>query len=85
MEFAIARVGESPETNVINVLRVIMIFHIVILVDVLMKEVLILFATQSLVTVIAKKMCLAEDVMNVPMTIMDFPTAQVMLIGHSRN
>ena len=82
MEFAIARVGESPETNVINVLRVIMIFHIVILVDVLMKEVLILFATQSLVTVIAKKMCLAEDVMNVPMTIMDFQTAQVILIRY---
>ena len=82
MEFAIARVGESPETNVINVLRVIMIFHIVILVDVLMKEVLILFAMQSLVTVNAKKMCLAEDVMNVPMTIMDFQTAQVILIRY---
>ena len=61
-----------------------MIFHIVILVDAQMKEVLILFAIQSLVTVIAKKMCLEEDVMNVPMIIMDFPTAQVMLIGYKK-
>ena len=55
-ESVIVRVGQFPETNVISVLRVIMIFHTVILVNVQMKEVLILFAMLSLETVIALKM-----------------------------
>ena len=55
-ESVIVRVRQFLETNVISVLRVIMIFHTVILVNVQMKEVLILFAMLSLETVIALKM-----------------------------
>ena len=56
MESVIVTVGQLRVTNVITVLRVIMIFQIVILVDVQMKEVLILFAMHRLETVTAKKM-----------------------------